>query len=656
MTVATTLARIQYAGNGSTTSFAFSAPFINPADVVVSVVDNNSNPISSILNGATTYDYAVSGTQDVATGEYLSGANFVFNTAPPSGWTVTLFRDPPETQITVLDSGGKYPAKTVEATFDKVTMLIQALKDYIGRSLQAPPTDPGAPPLNLVLPRPTLRANQVLAFDANGNVTVLPYSVISNPLYINATGIVLMIRTSDSKNDLSVLATWVTYLPNGTVLNTAGSTTQGLQESIDYARIYGFDLIVRGGGSKAASSFGAYDGQNPAIIFATTTVDILPLENVTFTIHGASLITTAAIGVRTDSILVANLDLFTGGQIVASANGAVALKFSPRNPVPTDNLFVAGIGTVNVRTGSIVCSGTGNPTCIQFDRSAAPIAFSNKFEFVEPNGGAIGIYITNGAHAFSDNQVIWVNAHGQTTQSLLIGSSDDGNTSLINGNKWIGDLHPGPGAIGVETWGKNDFFSIEINAGGVTAAIGIKLQATADGNIIDDPQIVACTTPIQDNSTSRGNIVRGHPAYVDVDLGGADVAGIADTTWTKVLFNTINYDTNAVHNDWDNTNHRWIPGAVGVYDIDARVGWTTTADGATLRIGIYKNGSLMHGGEALTVAKGTNGGQGAQISRKVHAELTTDYFEIWVEQTSGGAQTLSGATQTTWATFTRLAA
>lgn len=82
-----------------------------------------------------------------------------------------------------------------------------------------------------------------------------------------SVGYVAMYRTSDSGNDPDVTpATWKVILPDGSELNTSGSSTQGLQEAINYAAQYAFNLQVYGGGIKPqvfGINYGGALGTNP---------------------------------------------------------------------------------------------------------------------------------------------------------------------------------------------------------------------------------------------------------------------------------------------------------------------------------------------------------------------------------------------------------
>jgi microcystin-dependent protein len=126
MTVTTTANSIRYAGNGTTKAFAFPYIFFAPTDLLVELVIDATGAFvvpSPILNGGGTFDYTVLGT--VTNGEYASGATVTFNTAPPTGRTVSLVRSVPAIQTVALVDNAKFPAETVNTEFDYLTVLIQ---------------------------------------------------------------------------------------------------------------------------------------------------------------------------------------------------------------------------------------------------------------------------------------------------------------------------------------------------------------------------------------------------------------------------------------------------------------------------------------------------------------------------------------------------
>jgi|GEM_PF-6098137 hypothetical protein len=176
MTVTNTLDRFQYAGDGTTTGFPFPVVFTAPADISVALTMGAAQvPVTVVLNGGGTYDYQVIGTPDPQTGEYLSGATVAFNTAPPAGYTVTLWREPPITQLVAFAENDPLPAGVLNAALDKGAMISQYLDDQLQRAICAPWTDPPPPSApNMTLPPVATRAGQLVSFDSAGNVIVVP--------------------------------------------------------------------------------------------------------------------------------------------------------------------------------------------------------------------------------------------------------------------------------------------------------------------------------------------------------------------------------------------------------------------------------------------------------------------------------------------------
>lgn len=162
MTIASTLNRVSYTGNGSSTAFAVSFPFHSQADLVVveTIIATGVSTTKTI-----TTHYTISGTTD-ALGHYSNGGTVNFLAAPASTERVTIYRDPTRTQPLDLQDASSFPAENVEAQFDYVTMLVQRVSDLIGRSARQPDGDSA----NItVLPSSVDRASKFLAFDGNGD-------------------------------------------------------------------------------------------------------------------------------------------------------------------------------------------------------------------------------------------------------------------------------------------------------------------------------------------------------------------------------------------------------------------------------------------------------------------------------------------------------
>ncbi len=117
MTLSTAIPRVSYAGNGATTSFAFSFKVFAAADLKVYLRDNVS--LQDTLQVLTT-NYTVSGT-------FPGTGNVVFGVAPPSGKTVIILRDPAVDQALDLIASGSFAAENVETALDKLASYVQSL-------------------------------------------------------------------------------------------------------------------------------------------------------------------------------------------------------------------------------------------------------------------------------------------------------------------------------------------------------------------------------------------------------------------------------------------------------------------------------------------------------------------------------------------------
>ncbi len=173
MTVSSVYTPPQYAGDGTTTAFAFPFNFFQPSDLDVLLYSGTPLvPVSPapVLNGLMTYDYTVTGAQDPNTGEYLGGGTVIFNTAPPKGYVVSLVRAVSATQGTSLTNNAPFPAKTIEGSLDRAMMLVQEALAQLALAIVAPTSDPAG--LGYTLPAATARAGQFLGFDDIGDVMV----------------------------------------------------------------------------------------------------------------------------------------------------------------------------------------------------------------------------------------------------------------------------------------------------------------------------------------------------------------------------------------------------------------------------------------------------------------------------------------------------
>jgi len=125
MTVPVSTNKISYAGDGTTTVFAYPFKIFNDVDLVVVIRDADGNETTKTLGA----DYTVSGAGSD------SGGNVTMTTAPASGETLVIYRDMAITQETDYVEGDPFPASAHENALDKLTMICQQLDAMMNRAV-----------------------------------------------------------------------------------------------------------------------------------------------------------------------------------------------------------------------------------------------------------------------------------------------------------------------------------------------------------------------------------------------------------------------------------------------------------------------------------------------------------------------------------------
>lgn len=159
MAISTTANRISYTGNGVTTAFAFPYKFLQEEDLVV-VKRTIADGTETVLTLTTNYTTTGEGS-DV-------GGTVTLLVAPSSAYEIVIYNDPDATQEVNLEENDSQPAEVVEGAFDKLTILMQRLKDVITRSVRL--SDGFAPDFDTTLPVDLDQAaNRVPAVNATGD-------------------------------------------------------------------------------------------------------------------------------------------------------------------------------------------------------------------------------------------------------------------------------------------------------------------------------------------------------------------------------------------------------------------------------------------------------------------------------------------------------
>lgn len=155
MTVSSENLRISYTGAGSTGPFAFPYYFLENDDLkVIKRTKATGAEVTLVL----TTDYTVAGAGVPA------GGTITTVVAVSADYEIVIFRDPDALQLVDYIANDPFPAETHEKALDKLTMLVQRVKDLMLRSLHLTDGDTSGASMTL----PVDRASKYLAFDASG--------------------------------------------------------------------------------------------------------------------------------------------------------------------------------------------------------------------------------------------------------------------------------------------------------------------------------------------------------------------------------------------------------------------------------------------------------------------------------------------------------
>lgn len=151
---------------------------------------------------------------------------------------------------------------------------------------------------------------------------------------------------------------------------------------------------------------------------------------------------------------------------------------------------------------------------------------------------------------------------------------------------------------------------------------------TSGAITLSAPDVSGTNTATLPAATGTVMVSGNMPAFSAYNTSAQSVS---NNTSTKIVFQTEEFDT---ANCFDNaTNYRFTPNVAGYYQINATCCW----QGATannVQFQLYKNGSSFKAGNRQQ-ASGQYTWQ--VLSTLVYANGTTDYFEVYAYQNSGGS-------------------
>lgn len=161
-----------------------------------------------------------------------------------------------------------------------------------------------------------------------------------------------------------------------------------------------------------------------------------------------------------------------------------------------------------------------------------------------------------------------------------------------------------------------------------------KLTVGANGTVLTADSTAA--TGLKWATAASGSTFAGCRLFNSADQS------IANATTTAVTFNSETYDTDAFHSTSSNTSRITIPaGKGGYYLFSAATRWPGGSTQGLRAQYLYKNGAEIWAGTFFAPTNSTV--NETLIYTQIFSAVATDYFELFVYQSSGGNYDLQGS-------------
>ena len=171
--------------------------------------------------------------------------------------------------------------------------------------------------------------------------------------------------------------------------------------------------------------------------------------------------------------------------------------------------------------------------------------------------------------------------------------------------------------------------------------MSIVLNSSGGGSVtINEPTTASNFTQTLPAATGDVMVSGNMPAF---SAYAGSSTTITNNSNTKVLFNTVSFDTNS---NYSTANSRFQPTVAGYYYITAQANLGITGNANPF---LYKNGSAYIYGPVCVGWSGISGTT-ANITAFLYLNGSTDYVEFYIYQASGGStSTTTGVNYTYFA-------
>ena len=283
------------------------------------------------------------------------------------------------------------------------------------------------------------------------------------------------------------------FLPDGSLLDTTGTTTSGLQEAFDHAAVNNLDLLVFGRGiqnSEMDSGLPGCGNTNQGVYQLNSTltvgndpggVDPIVVTGRTYRIFN---VTFGYSGSGTAMVInnMVNSDFELTGQVVnptsTSSSKGLLIK-------PLDFTGAADFTGNKIRVEHVPGSNdTAGSIGVHIDATERTIE-NNEFYFTEILNHDTGIRVENPSATtfFRNNVLSTVHTHDWRSFGLRLGTTS-GNSNNIHSNTIdiFTNTDGGPATTALQVWGDNNFFRYGSYGGGSTSGWRFE-SASADNDL-----------------------------------------------------------------------------------------------------------------------------------------------------------------------------
>ena len=179
--------------------------------------------------------------------------------------------------------------------------------------------------------------------------------------------------------------------------------------------------------------------------------------------------------------------------------------------------------------------------------------------------------------------------------------------------------------------------------GNTSGAITVAAPAVAGTNTLTLPANTGNIVTTGDSSTITQGMIASGVAGTGPSFSARMTSSqtVPSTTFTKILFNVENWDTDT---NYDTTLSRFTPTVAGYYQFNGSA-FASSSSGRVFTL-LFKNGAVAKYGSNLATT--VNGGICTAVNAQLEANGSSDYFECMFYQESGSAQTINADSTLTW--------